>query len=160
MLTAHLPSGYVLARVAAPIGPGVMAAALTGAVAPDLDMIWFHLVDQGRIHHHLYWPHLPLFWALIAPPVLALVWRSQWRAAGLTFFAAIALHLLLDTWAGGIAWGWPLSSHLWSAVIVPATQPHWVLSFLLHWTFLAELAIWAWAGLLWVRQSRSGGLNA
>ncbi len=119
-----------------------MPVALTGAVFPDLDMLFFHFVDGGRIHHHRYWVHVPAFWAavgVLALPVLA--WRG-WLQQGLVFLAAIFLHLVLDTIGGGILWGAPFDDRLYSLVTVPATQSHWVLSFVLHWTFAAELLIW------------------
>ena len=82
MLTAHLPAGYVLARLARRPETGVMAAALAGSMVPDLDMLWFHFVDNGSIHHHRYWPHIPLIWAGIAVVVMATLWRSRWRGRG------------------------------------------------------------------------------
>lgn len=151
MLTAHLPSGYVLARGARRSTPWLLPAALIGAVLPDLDMIWFHLVDQRSIHHHRYWVHIPLFWMVVAAivlPGLALVAR-RWLATGMVFFAAIFLHLLLDSIGGGIMWAAPFSDHLYALVTVPATQAHWVLFFVLHWTFLLEIAVWGIAVLLW-----------
>jgi hypothetical protein len=66
MLIAHLPSGYVLGRLMPRQGAAVMGAALIGAMLPDLDMIWFHFVDAGKWHHHVYWPHLPWVWAVAA----------------------------------------------------------------------------------------------
>jgi len=156
MLTAHLPSGYVLGRLA-PAGRGLMVAALIGAVLPDFDMLWFHFVDQGQIHHHRYWVHVPVFWAAITAvtlPVLGL-WARRWLPMAVMFFAALLLHLLLDSISGGILWGAPFSDHLFALVEVPATQPHWVLSFLLHWTFLLELGIWGSAFYLWRRERRS-----
>jgi len=70
--------------------------------------------------------------------------------AGLVFFAAILMHLILDTIGGGIAWAAPFDMRLIEWVTVPATQSHWILSFLLHWTFALEMVIWAIAGaLLW-----------
>ncbi|WP_405117514.1 metal-dependent hydrolase [Phaeobacter sp. BS23] len=156
MLTAHLPSGYVLARLV-PEGHGLLLpAALIGAVLPDFDMLWFHFVDHGSIHHHRYWVHIPAFWAMIAVPVLvglACFARSLLAPAGI-FFAALFLHMVLDTIGGGILWGAPFSDHLYTLVHVPATQSHWVLSFLLHWTFILELGIWALALYLWRKRSR------
>ncbi len=144
MILAHLPSGYLLGRgVGATRGP-VMGAALIGAVLPDFDMLWFHLVDQGSTHHHRYWPHIPGFWLIAAVLTLPLIWRgcNPTFCARLPFSSvAIGIHLMLDSVGGGILWGWPFSDHLYSLVTVPATQSHWVLSFLLHWTMLAELAI-------------------
>ncbi len=151
MLTAHLPSGYVLGRLGPQMRWG-LPVAMIGGVLPDLDMIWFYLVDQGRIHHHRYWVHIPIFWAAIGALVLPLfIWRGYGALAGL-FFAAIFMHLLLDSLSGGILWGAPFDMTLYSLVQVPATQDHWILSFLLHWSFAAELMIWSLAIWLWVRR--------
>jgi hypothetical protein len=155
MLTAHLPSGYVLARLA-PKGRWLMPAALIGAVLPDFDMLWFHFVDHGSIHHHRYWVHVPAFWAAVAAlalPVLAFFAR-RCLAPAVMFFAALLLHMLLDSIGGGILWGAPFSDRLYTLVEVPASQPHWVLSFLLHWTFMLELGIWGWAFYLWRKGKR------
>ncbi|UWR86651.1 hypothetical protein [Phaeobacter inhibens] len=46
-----------------------------------------------------------------------------------------------------------LTAHLPSGY-VPAAQSHWVLSFLLHWTFVLELGIWVLALYLWCKRSR------
>ena len=151
MLTAHLPSGYVLAQGIGRNIPFLFPAALIGAVLPDLDMIWFYLVDQRAFHHHLYWLHIPLFWAviaLVALPGLA-VFSRRYLATGGVFFAAIFLHLILDSIAGGIMWRAPFDDHLYALVTVASTQDHWVLSFIFHWTFLLEIAVWVSAVLLW-----------
>ena len=158
MLTAHLPSGYVLAWLWPAAPKGLMPAALAGAVFPDLDMIWFHLVDDRAFQHHLYWVHIPLFWLCVAAlvlPVLAL-WGRDWLGAGAVFLAAIGVHLLLDTIGGGVMWGAPWSRDLVTLVTVPARHGHWVVNFLLHWTFWAEIAIWLWAGVLLWRARRRG----
>jgi len=153
MITAHLPSGYVLGR-ALKAQQWVMAAAMFGAVFPDFDMIRFHLVDNKAFHHHYYWVHIPAFWLITGATLLIAARLIMPRALPVLggFLAGIALHLVLDTFAGGIAWGWPTSRHLATLVTVPATQSHWVLSFLLHWSFLTELAIWAAAIALYFKR--------
>ena len=153
MLTAHLPSGYVLARGWPRQSPMIMAAVLIGAVLPDLDMIWFYFVDQGSIHRHRYWVHIPAFWAAVAVIALPLLRRVGQFHAGLAFFAAILLHLLLDSIGGGILWLAPFDDRLISLVTVPATQSHWIWSFILHWTFALELLIWGVALILWKRSN-------
>lgn len=156
MLTAHLPSGYVLAKTMGRTGPWAMGAALLGAVAPDFDMLWFYFVDQGQTHHHRFWPHIPAIWlaiALIFWPMARRVPARQRQAVAI-FLAAVALHLLLDSLAGGIMWLWPIDDRLLHLVTVPPRYNHWVLSFILHWTFLAEVAIWIAAAVLWLRQRR------
>ena len=80
MLTAHLPSGYVLAQGARQDIPLLLPAALIGAVLPDLDMIWFHLVDHKAFHHHRHWMHILFFWMVMAAlvlPGLVLFWRRR-----------------------------------------------------------------------------------
>ena len=72
----------------------------------------------------------------------------------LVFFAAIFTHLVLDSIGGGIMWLAPLDGRLLSLTVVPATQDHWILSFLVHWTFLLELAIWGLALTLWLQRGR------
>lgn len=155
MLTAHLPSGYVLGRLLPRSIPHLMPAALVGAVFPDIDMIWFHLVDDRAFHHHHYWVHIPAFWAAVAVVALPLAWWLGWLRTALVFFAAILMHLILDTIGGGIMWGAPFSDHLHELVTVPARYGNWVTNFILHWTFLAELAIWAGAVVLWLRRPRT-----
>jgi hypothetical protein len=154
MLTAHLPSGYVLGRLLPKTIAHAMPVALVGAVVPDLDMIWFHLVDNGAIHHHRYWVHVPAFWIVTAAVALPLAWRFGRLGAALVFFAAILMHLLLDTISGGILWGAPFSDHLFALVTVPADYSHWIISFVLHWTFAAELVVWAVALILWLTRHR------
>jgi hypothetical protein len=152
MLTAHLPSGYVLARALPRDIPRLMPVALVGAVFPDLDMIWFHFVDDGAIHHHRYWVHVPAFWLAVAVVALPLAtWLGHLRTAAV-FFAAILMHLALDTISGGVMWGAPVSDHLFTLAVVPAAYGHWIISFMLHWTFLLELVVWGMAIHLWTRR--------
>jgi inner membrane protein len=154
VLTAHLPSGYVLARVLPPAIPALMPVALLGAVAPDFDMIWFYFVDDRAIHHHRYWVHIPVFWAAVAVVALPLAWWAGWLRTACVFFAAVLMHLVLDTISGGIMWEAPASDHLFALVEVPAAYSHWVISFMLHWSFLAEVVVWLVAITLWLRQRR------
>jgi hypothetical protein len=206
MILAHLPSGYLFGRAAGGRDRAVLIAALIGSVAPDFDMFWFHLVDQGQTHHHRFWPHIPMIWAGIAAlvgclvlgkrigfgrenmaphsmtltmvgasilwvgwfgfnagsnleangiaalvlPLIALTAR-RWLAPAAAFLGAVMLHLVLDTLNGGILWLWPFSDRLITLVTVPATHSHWVLSFLTHWSVLAEIAIILAAAALLLR---------
>jgi len=153
LLTAHLPSGYLLAKAWPRRSKAMLAAALFGAVFPDFDMLWFHFVDNRAFHHHLYWVHIPAFWAfvaLVAMTFLRFTWPRALPIATL-FLAGVFLHLVLDTLTGAIAWAWPWSDHLYVLIEVPPSQANWVLSFIRHWTFLAEIAIWLAALLIWRR---------
>jgi len=49
--------------------------------------------------------------------------------------------MALDSIAGSIAWGWPLSAAAYPLVVVHPTHGHWILSFLNHWTFKVEIAL-------------------
>jgi inner membrane protein len=155
MLTAHLPSGYVLGRLLPQQTPHLMPVALVGAVLPDIDLLWFYLIDDRAFHHHRYWVHIPAFWAAVAVVALPLAWWRGFLATALVFFAALLMHLTLDTISGGILWAAPFSDDLHELVTVPARYGHWVTNFVLHWTFLAELAIWATAIALWLTRSRA-----
>ena len=155
MLIAHLPSGYLLGRAGRARG-AAMAAALIGSVAPDFDMLWFHLVDQGRVHHHAYPTHIPGCWLILAAVVLGMTrWLApRWTQAAAMFFAGAFLHLVLDTLVGGIMWGWPFSTQLFVLAVVPARYDHWIISFILHWSFLTEIAIALLGGWLFWRDRR------
>ena len=155
MLIAHLPAGYLLARRIAPrlaAAPAdarrLMTVGLAGSVFPDIDLVFFYLADGRRTLHHDYWTHIPAFWPAAMLAAAGLLWlaraRIPWRAF-LVFLAGIFLHLALDTATGGILWGWPVSLHRFLLVEIPARFDWWVWSFVLHWSFLAELAVCAWA---------------
>lgn len=156
MILAHLPSGYLLARGAGYRRGAMPWAAVFGAVLPDFDMLWFHFVDH-TMHHHRFWPHIPAVWLMISLLALPLAYRFRpvlFAPLGL-MLAGVFLHLLLDTWAGDIMWLWPVSDQFLHIISVPATQSHWVLSFLLHWSFLAELAIIAAAIFVYFHRERA-----
>ena len=65
------------------------------------------------------------------------------------------MDVVLDTIVGGVGWYYPFDDTLGYFIIVPATQPHWLLSFILHWTFTLELSIWALALVCWMRHWRT-----
>jgi hypothetical protein len=127
---------------------------LVGSILPDFDLIWFYAIDARAFHHHLYWTHMPAFWAVLAVPIwLAGKYLNQPLAA-LGFLLAIGLHLFLDSLVGGAAWLWPVSAHLFSMAEVPATHANWILSFVFHWSFLLELLIIFSALFLAISQNR------
>jgi inner membrane protein len=86
---------------------------------------------------------------------LPLFARWSLLRTGLVFFAAILLHLCLDTIGGGIMWAAPFNDHLYTLVTVPPTQSHWIASFILHWTFLLELIIWSVGIVMWRKRQGS-----
>lgn len=112
MMIAHLPAGYLALR-AWPVAleRRVFIAGLLGAVAPDLDMVWFLFVDQGAHHHHSYLTHRPALWlgVLIVTLLVGRWIHPAWKQMGIALSACALLHLGLDSIVGQIAWGWPLS---------------------------------------------------
>ena len=87
---------------------------------------------------------------MLVLPLIAITAR-RWLAPAAAFLGAVMMHLLLDTVNGGIMWLWPFSDRLVTLVTVPATRSNWVLSFLTHWSVLAEIAIILAAAILLVR---------
>ncbi len=159
MLTAHLPSGYLLGRLAGHnrSNSPVLIAALIGAVLPDLDMLYFHFVDFGRTHHHMYISHWPLAWlalGLLTIAILQLVRAAMLRNIAMAFFGAALLHMCLDSVAAPIYWLMPLAQGRVELVSVPAHYSHWIISYALHWTFALELTIWLAAILLYARRKK------
>jgi inner membrane protein len=159
MILAHLPAGYLTARAVGVRRDPVVAAALIGSVAPDLDLSWFYLVDHRQVLHHLYWTHAPGFWAVIA--LVVLVWIRSARPALFTltavFFASVFIHLVLDTPVGGIMWFCPFDHQLFRLFEVQQSERHWIITFMMHPSFLAEIAITGLAAffLLQARGHRS-----
>ena len=155
MLLAHLPAGYLMARRLAPrLAPDpsqarrLMTVCLVAAVLPDIDLLYFYLVDGRQTLHHDYWTHTPAFWLLATGTAVTLfrVARAPvpWPAvAGL--LAGVFLHLALDTVTGGIAWLYPYHTGRIALIDVPARFGWWVWNFVLHWSFVLEIAILAWA---------------
>jgi inner membrane protein len=152
MLTAHLPAGYCLSRLIGTTGRGAVAVTLIFSVLPDFDLIWFYWVDGRSIHHHRYWVHIPAFWLIAGALAAVLFWRTRFRHLVFIALAAILLHLVLDSLVGGILWLAPFDDTLYHLVEVQPGGYHWLLTFVLHWTFLAEIAIWMAAFVLLQRE--------
>jgi hypothetical protein len=145
MLIAHLPAGYLLGRLVqrCSSAPRLLTAALVGSMAPDFDIAYF-LTTGGHTHHHAYATHWPLFWVIAAAgtlPILRIA-APRYMGAGMVFFAAALLHMAMDTVAAPIYWFAPFSWHPFEFVTVPASHGSWIVSFMLHWTFLLEIGIW------------------
>ena len=155
MFIAHLPGAYLTFRTLAPVTLPRTAfiAGCLGGLAPDLDLLWFYLVDQRQTHHHGYFSHLPAFWLglLVLAMLLHRHRASRLSTAWICSCLGALLHLALDTPIGEIAWGWPVSAQAGPLITVPARYPQWVLNFLIHWSFLIELALCAAAALVFAR---------
>ncbi|BEV71209.1 metal-dependent hydrolase [Paludibacterium sp. THUN1379] len=159
MFIAHLPAGYLLTvRLYAHLCPQLnwrlfLCVGLFGAIAPDLDLLYGYLIDQGRVHHHRYPSHWPVSWGLLL--LLAsrwLHWRRSVAAMLLLIFSLNGLlHLLLDSVVGDIWWLAPWLDRPFALATVSARYQPWWLNFLLHWSFLLELLLLA---LAWRRLRR------
>ena len=159
MIIAHAPSGYIMAtslmrliaraRVTA---KAVVAAGIVGAIAPDFDMIYFHLIDNRQTHHHKYLSHWPIIWlTLAAASALWLGYAKQSKAAALSLVVCLGgvLHVVLDSFVGDIWWFAPFVDRPYAMFTVPARFNPWWLNFILHWSFAVELAICTWALLIY-----------
>lgn len=159
MFIAHLPAGYILSALSyRHFKPDhiersrYLRAGLFGAVAPDLDMIYFYCFDHRAHPHHSYFSHFPSIWLLAL--ALALIWQrcanrkiSPWLM--IVFATNGLLHMLMDCVAGDIYWLAPFVMKPFSLLTVDRVYEPWWLNFLLHRSFLLELLIVAWATWLW-----------
>jgi inner membrane protein len=148
MLIAHAPAGYLLTlgvqKIAGVRSRAIMAAGLTASVLPDLDLAWFYLVDDRRIAHHGYVTHTPVFWCVMVASFCVLTRMLRIPQAGLislVLLGNLLLHLVLDSVAAEVRWLWPLSASEINLFHVAPRYDWWVWSFVLHWTFLVEIAI-------------------
>ena len=145
MFIAHIPIGLCLARWVSrrPLTKQLALIAACGAILPNLDLLRFYLLDNGQIHHHAYWTHLPAYWAVfMGLSILGFKLLKKPIPIELTvFLLAIFSHLVLDSVAGDIRWLWPVSDRGYPFVVVPSTHAKWYMSFLQHWTFKVEIFI-------------------
>lgn len=164
MFIAHLPAGYLLSRCLQRSlkTSKYLAVGLVASVLPDVDMLYFYLVDNRQTLHHEYWTHLPIFWLsvwIVLSIIAVLAKRREWLIVSTIFFANIFLHLILDTFVGGIAWLYPWSHESFELVTVPATHRFWVWSFVFHWSFVAELLLLTVAVLMMWRDAKGTGFS-
>lgn len=162
MFIAHLPAGYLLTQGLArghPSRKALIATGLVASVLPDLDLVWFYLVNNRQNPHHEFVFHWPVFWVALAGVSWLAAQALGWRKAGPFIGVALAgllLHMVLDSIAAGIAWLMPFRDAQINLVAVPARHGWWVWNFILHWTFLLELAICGWTALvLWRNQGQA-----
>ncbi len=163
MFIAHLPSGYILSvtvleriRTAPATAFAVVLAGMLGALAPDLDLLYFYLVDHRQTLHHKYISHWPLAW--IALLAVAIVWRSLATRSTtallfLVFCLGAVLHVVLDSFVGDVWWFAPFVDQPYAFFTVPARFKPWWLNFIFHWSFAVELLICVWALLIYRRRS-------
>ncbi len=157
MFIAHLPAGYLLTRSLQKSFKTTkyLWVGLVASILPDIDLIYFYVFDGRSTQHHEYITHLPLFWLAVWVVVLAIIGLARSRPAliiSTLVFANIFLHLILDSMLGSILWLAPFSHASFVLATVPAVYSFWVWNFILHWTFLFEVAITLLAGSYFVRE--------
>ena len=162
MIIGHLPAGYVFTKLLARklVNKGInlrllVLVGVIGAIAPDLDMFYFYLVDHRQHHHHTYWPHYPIVWIGLLLFFTLLFWFTSKKSTpllGLVFSANGFLHMLLDSIVGDIWWFAPFVDKSFAIFTVPALYNPWWLNFVLHWSFMLELLVLSWAILIWRRK--------
>lgn len=170
MIIGHLPAGYLLGRLLAtrigasqPSADSIIRASLAGSLAPDLDMIYFHLIDHRQHHHHAYPSHFPIVW--LAMLALSLVWMYRARQKNTPVLVVVFalngfIHLILDSIVGDIWWLAPFVDRPFSVFQVPAIRQPWWLNFVGHWTFGIEVALTLAALYLWRRPFSTADTSA
>lgn len=161
MIIGHLPFGYLVSKLLSKSVDGskinlrlFIIFGIAGAVAPDIDMFYFYLIDNRQQHHHSYWPHFPIVWVslLLVCAIWYQVVLNKIKAVfGLIFSFCGFLHMLLDSIVGDIWWFAPFIDKSYSLFTVPALYKPWWLNFIFHWSFLLELVILFMAIILWFR---------
>jgi len=153
MFIGHLPAGFLLTRWLQERlqTTKFLWVGLVASVFPDIDMLYFYLIDDRQTLHHQYWTHLPLvwiaLWLLMIMAAKILKNRTVYLVT-MIVFANIVLHFILDSIVGGIGWLYPFVDYDVSLFSVPTTHDFWVWSFVFHWTFLFEIAVIFAAGAL------------
>ena len=150
MFLAHMPGGFLLTRQLLrrhrqqDYYSIYMLCGLLASIAPDLDLFYFHLIDNRQHPHHSYWSHIPAYWLGIYLLLLWPAWRWG-KQHGLLLLNIILLngllHMSLDSVASGIKWLYPFDNAYFGLWRIPARFNWWVANYLFHWTFLLELII-------------------
>lgn len=165
MIVAHLPAGYLVARLwrrlrpASAGAPGLIAWwGAIGGVSPDIDAFWSAFVDHFSVHHHRYITHWPMFWLCVfglAAAVLALRRaRSGWQCLAV-FALGVTSHLFLDWFVSPVWLLAPFVDQGFHLVTVPAAYRPWVLNFIFHWVGWIDIGIAAVGATLYLRERRA-----
>lgn len=159
MFVGHLPAGYCLTTTLlkyfgckdGTAHRRYLWIGLLASVLPDVDMIYFYLIDHRQHWHHSYWTHIPIYWITGAYGLLSL--GKLFRSKGVIWGTAIGvanliLHLILDSIASKIRWLYPVSGAGYGLFRIPSGYGWWPWNYLLHWTFLIEVVIVLMAGCM------------
>ncbi len=159
MFIAHLPAAYLATKklqdkikIQKFLWVGLLASVL-----PDLDLLWFYFVDHRQHNHHEYFMHSPIFWLIILLMSLAVLFiirklNRTTTALLLFFFGNLYLHFILDTIVGGIDWGYPFFNGFVMLYEITPKYHWWVFNFILHPTFILEIAVIIWGVLYYFRR--------
>jgi inner membrane protein len=159
MFIGHLPAGFITAKLLfSRFETSVVSHktflfwGMLGAIAPDIDLIYFYLIDHRQHLHHSYFTHFPVFWLLLL--LASILWfrlASQSKNAALAILFSLGgfVHMFLDSTVGGIQWFAPFVNKPFALAKVPAIYHPWWLNFLLHWSFGIEIMVVCWAIYLW-----------
>ena len=161
MIIAHAPAGYIVTTLfnkTRNTDISFWKWGLLFSIWPDFDLIVFYFIDHGQLHHHFYFPHIPfllLIAILIIIPLKLFKVKQQILNVYYLFVTSWFIHLILDTVAGDVPWLFPFSREMFCLFPVPAQYSHWVISFILHWTFLFEIGIICIAVILAIMRFKS-----
>ncbi len=154
---AHLPAGYITSKLFVKKFEKRKVTAKTfiqwgmfGAIAPDLDFIYY-VVDHSKHDHHQFYTHFPFVWmVLFFLSLFALLLdfnRGRTMAFAFIFTFNGLIHTLLDTIAGYVLIFAPFAD-----INKPFTLAHyfpWDEGFL-------ELFVILWALYLWKKDKILG----
>ncbi len=158
MFIAHAPASYLFSRFLInhflqdsftdKERAWLIAGCVLAGVLPDIDLLFFYLVDNRQHNHHSYLTHIPFFWVSLMSIcffISKVLNRKKLCVAVIVLTINLLLHFILDTLCGSIRWLYPFSLKAFSLVTIPATHHWWVWNFVLHWTFTIELLILTFA---------------
>ena len=152
MFIAHLPSGYILAKLLEKKFKQNLLSkkvffiiVMIGAVFPDIDLIYFYLFDNRSVHHHKYF----LYWFSFWVPIFLMsyfyfkrsIYSRKFILMVMLFSGAALLHIGLDTFVGDVWLFAPFIDQPYVFFEVTSRYQPWWLNFILHWSFLVELIL-------------------
>ena len=168
MFIAHLPSGYIFAKAILARYKfekisikTVIVTMILGAVFPDIDLVYFFLIDHQQVHHHRYFLHWPIFWIVLWLILFASLKLKQCKLfhtrqsfLALLFCSAAILHVILNTLAGDIWWFAPFIDQPYALFKIKAQYSPWWLNFIFHWSFWVEIFVCIIAGIIYLRSQK------
>lgn len=172
MVIAHLPAGYITAWIVKEANKKVSGwvwwAIVAGSVFPDLDLV-LQLIDSRAIYRHrMFLTHKPvmylglvlLVWGLRGKSKMNRLVRQVVWGMGL----GVWVHLVLDSYMGGVMWLWPVSEVRIGLVENPFSVAGdigtWLNHYLMSIYVVPELLICGLAALLWmITRNRMEGVD-